>query len=59
MSTDLVFLRDAYDRSVRTEVTHADGVRVALDRTVFYPTAICRRPAPWSRVRSSGTVATG
>ena len=38
MSTDLVFLRDAYDRSVRSEVTHVDGVRVALDRTVFYPT---------------------
>jgi misacylated tRNA(Ala) deacylase len=38
MSTDLIFLRDAYDRSVRTVVTHVDGVRVALDRTVFYPT---------------------
>ena len=38
MSTDLIFLRDAYDRSVRSEVTHVDGVRVALDRTVFYPT---------------------
>ena len=38
MSTDLVFLRDAYDRSVRAVVTHVDGVRVALDRTVFYPT---------------------
>jgi misacylated tRNA(Ala) deacylase len=38
MSTDLIYLRDAYDRSVRSEVTHVDGVRVALDRTVFYPT---------------------
>jgi misacylated tRNA(Ala) deacylase len=38
MSTDLLFLRDAYLRSVRAEVTHADGVRIALDRTVFYPT---------------------
>jgi misacylated tRNA(Ala) deacylase len=38
MSTDLLFLRDAYLRSARAEVTHADGVRIALDRTVFYPT---------------------
>ena len=38
MSTDLIYLRDAYDRSVHSVVTHVDGVRVALDRTVFYPT---------------------
>ena len=38
MTTDLLFLRDAYERSARAVVTHAEGVRVALDRTVFYPT---------------------
>jgi misacylated tRNA(Ala) deacylase len=38
MTTDLLFLRDAYERSVRAEVAHVDGVRIALDRTVFYPT---------------------
>jgi misacylated tRNA(Ala) deacylase len=38
MTTDLLFLRDAYERSARAVVTHVDGVRVALGRTVFYPT---------------------
>ena len=38
MTTDQLFLRDAYERSVRAEVAHVDGVRIALDRTVFYPT---------------------
>jgi misacylated tRNA(Ala) deacylase len=38
MSTELLFLNDAYLRSARAEVTRVDGVRVALDRTVFYPT---------------------
>jgi misacylated tRNA(Ala) deacylase len=38
MSTDLLFLDDAYLRSTRSVVTSVDGVRVALDRTVFYPT---------------------
>jgi misacylated tRNA(Ala) deacylase len=38
MSTDLLYLRDAYLRSARAEMTHVDGVRIALDRTVFYPT---------------------
>ena len=38
MTTDLLFLRDAYERSARAVVTHVEGVRVALDRTVFYPT---------------------
>ena len=38
MTTDLLFLRDAYERSVRAVTTRVDGVRVALDRTVFYPT---------------------
>jgi misacylated tRNA(Ala) deacylase len=38
MSTELLFLNDAYLRSARAEVTHVDGVRVALARTVFYPT---------------------
>jgi misacylated tRNA(Ala) deacylase len=38
MSTDLLYLDDAYLRSARCVVTSVDGVRVALDRTVFYPT---------------------
>jgi misacylated tRNA(Ala) deacylase len=38
MSTELLYLTDAYQRSARAEVTHVDGTRVALDRTVFYPT---------------------
>ncbi len=38
--TDLLFLRDAYLRSVDATVVAVDedGRRVALDRTVFYPT---------------------
>jgi misacylated tRNA(Ala) deacylase len=38
MTSDLLFLRDAYQRSVDAVVGAADGERVALDRTVFYPT---------------------
>lgn len=42
MSTEELFLRDAYLRSARAEVTGVDGTdgvqRVALDRTVLYPT---------------------
>jgi misacylated tRNA(Ala) deacylase len=38
MSTDLLYLDDAYLRSARSAVTAVDGARVALDRTVFYPT---------------------
>jgi misacylated tRNA(Ala) deacylase len=42
MPTELAFLHDAYTRSVETVVSHVDigedRVRVALDRTVFYPT---------------------
>src|SRR5262245_35285719 len=38
MTSDLLFLRDAYQRSVDAVVRAADGERVALDRTVFYPT---------------------
>ena len=40
MPTELLFLRDAYQREVRATVTAVDdgGRRVALDRTVFYPT---------------------
>ncbi|MGH9068486.1 MAG: alanyl-tRNA editing protein [Acidimicrobiales bacterium] len=42
MSTDLVFLRDAYARELDSTVTAVDGdgagCRVALDRTVFYAT---------------------
>ena len=38
--TDLLFLRDAYQREVDATVVDVDheGRRVALDRTVFYPT---------------------
>jgi misacylated tRNA(Ala) deacylase len=38
MSTQLLYLDDAYLRSARSAVTDVDGARVALDRTVFYPT---------------------
>jgi misacylated tRNA(Ala) deacylase len=38
MSSDLLFLRDAYQRSVDAVVSAVDGERVALDRTAFYPT---------------------
>ncbi|HVC15312.1 MAG TPA: alanyl-tRNA editing protein [Acidimicrobiales bacterium] len=38
MTTELLYLRDAYLREVRALVTGADGSRVTLDRTVFYPT---------------------
>jgi misacylated tRNA(Ala) deacylase len=38
MSTVLLYLDDAYRRSARSAVVAVDGARVALDRTVFYPT---------------------
>jgi misacylated tRNA(Ala) deacylase len=38
MPTELLYLHDSYLKGARAEVTHVDGVRVALDRTVFYPT---------------------
>ena len=38
MSTDLLYLRDAYLRSARGEVVRVEGAAVALDRTVLYPT---------------------
>jgi misacylated tRNA(Ala) deacylase len=38
MSTDLVFLRDAYQTDISATVVAAEATRVALDRTVFYPT---------------------
>jgi misacylated tRNA(Ala) deacylase len=40
MDTDLLFLRDAQLRTFEARVTEvdADGGRVALDRTAFYPT---------------------
>jgi misacylated tRNA(Ala) deacylase len=38
MPTDLLYLKDAYVRTARGEVTAVDGQAVALDRTVFYPT---------------------
>jgi len=38
VTTELLYLRDAYLREVRALVTGADGSRVTLDRTVFYPT---------------------
>src|SRR4051812_2795628 len=36
--TDLVYLRDAYVRTDRATVVGVDGARVALDRTILYPT---------------------
>ncbi len=40
MSTDLLYLRDAYATEVEAKVVEVDQAarRVALDRTVFYPT---------------------
>jgi misacylated tRNA(Ala) deacylase len=38
MSTELIYLRDAYQREFDATVVAVDGARVALDRTVFYPT---------------------
>ena len=38
MPTALLYLRDAYLRDVFATVTTVDAGRVALDRTVFYPT---------------------
>ncbi len=38
MPTALLYLRDAYLRDVSATVTTVDAGRVALDRTVFYPT---------------------
>lgn len=36
--TDLLYLHDAYLRTITATVTEVDGQRIALDRTVFYPT---------------------
>jgi misacylated tRNA(Ala) deacylase len=38
MATEMLFLHDAYLREVQATVRAVDGDRVALDRTVFYPT---------------------
>lgn len=38
MGADPLFLRDACLRSFTAEVVAVDGLRVALDRTAFYPT---------------------
>jgi len=38
VETDLAYLRDAYLRADDAIVLAADGDRVALDRTIFYPT---------------------
>ncbi len=36
--TELLYLRDAYLREFTATVVEVDGMRVALDRTAFYPT---------------------
>jgi misacylated tRNA(Ala) deacylase len=38
MSTELLYLRDAYMTAAEAHVTAVDGDRVTLDRTVLYPT---------------------
>jgi misacylated tRNA(Ala) deacylase len=38
MTTELLYLRDAYLTEFTATVTAVDGQRVALDRTAFYPT---------------------
>jgi misacylated tRNA(Ala) deacylase len=38
VETDLAYLRDAYRRADAATVLAVEGTRVALDRTIFYPT---------------------
>ncbi len=38
MTTDLLYLKDAYLWTFQAMVTAVDGTRVTLDRTAFYPT---------------------
>ena len=38
MATELLYLRDAYQREFEATVVDVDGERVALDQTAFYPT---------------------
>jgi misacylated tRNA(Ala) deacylase len=38
VETDLAYLRDAYSRAAGATVIAVDGDRVAVDRTIFYPT---------------------
>ncbi|MEZ5382311.1 MAG: alanyl-tRNA editing protein [Microthrixaceae bacterium] len=38
LSTDQLYLQDAYERSMQATVVAVDGDRAALDRTVFYAT---------------------
>jgi misacylated tRNA(Ala) deacylase len=38
VTTDLLYLRDAYLRTFTATVTAVDGSRIALDATAFYPT---------------------
>jgi len=38
VASESLFLRDAYVRELEATVTGAEGARVGLDRTVFYPT---------------------
>jgi len=52
VTTELAFLRDAYLREADATVTAVDGDRVALDRTILYPTGggqapgVVRLPTP-------------
>jgi len=52
--TDLLFLRDAYQREFTATVVAVDGDRVALDRTAFYPTG-GGQPHDTGTLRSAGT----
>src|SRR5438477_53209 len=38
VETDLAYLRDAYAREAEATVVAVDDQRIALDRTIFYPT---------------------
>src|SRR5262249_54744808 len=38
VETDLAYLRDAYIQHDRATVVETDGARIALDRTILYPT---------------------
>lgn len=56
METELLYLRDAHLRSFEATVTavDAEGGRVVLDRTAFYPTGGGRRWVSPRRFRRPG-----
>jgi misacylated tRNA(Ala) deacylase len=53
MSTELIYLRDAYQREFDATVVDVEGGRVALDRTAFYPTG-GGQPHDTGQIRAGG-----